>query len=685
MTRRIIVFTISLLLFNINLNLFAQFDPCKFNFGTDWDYLMNNQSSSIANEINYVTKWIVNASYNENNVYDKMLDFCVQKNKTPVFYVYIIAKAAALGDADVGGKLGTHGAEWIKNNFNNVKNYYNGFAQSIASKLAGSDLAPIWLIEPDYYQYVSGGQTSPLSFQQAGDYMGQLIDIIRTHLPDAMIAIDISPWVEDHGNTNNYYGAMPMNKADFLFTSGGISQAGSSNIKAENKLTWSGIYNVTKKAIIADCGYGAGGGSTGHNAQWDNISNLNARISDGVVAITQKNPNGSWGIQSLRSQLAGASIKSCGSVGVQCTLTVNAGTGGTVSKNPDKSIFSKGDTVRLTATPNSRCSFKGWSGAASGSDLSVKITMDASKTVSAQFESIPENMRTVTVNATGGSGSVTISPVEAYYSSGSKVTLTAKPVSGVSVFEGWSGGGLSGNNTTATITVESTDIVITATFKDTLRIDTLKIEAEAFEQKNGDNLVTETKNGVTSIGYIESGYSTTYKLDVDLAGTYKVICRVGSGLESSNFDIAINGKNAGAIEFDGTVDNWEDFHDETLDSTVALEKGSHTVQLNFGNAINVDWIMFVLEKSNSVFKHRKPSAMQNLRVVSQKGGFVASLPSKHEYSSYALFDCNGRNVGSGQIGAGVRRLSFPNLTKSVYLLRLQGSRETATFRAAVIK
>lgn len=683
MARRIIVFAISLLI--IKVDLFAQFDPCKFNFGTDWDYLMNNQSSGIANDINYVTKWIVNASFNENKVYDEMLNFCIQKNKTPVFYAYIIAKAAALGDADVGGRLGTQGAEWLKNNFNNVKNYYNGFAQSVASKLNGTGLTPIWLMEPDYYQYVSGGQTSPLSFQQAGDYMGQLIDIIRTHIPDAMIAIDISAWIEDHGNTSNYYGSMPMNKADFLFTSGGQSQAGSSNIKAENKMTWSGVYGVTNKAIIADCGYGAGGGSTGHNAQWDNISNLKARISDGVVAITQKNPNGSWGIQSIRQQLANEDIKSCGAVGVQCTLTVNVGTGGKVAKNPDKTVFSKGDTVSLTATANTRYSFKGWSGAASGTNESIKIIMDDSKTVSAQFEAIPDNMRTVTVNVTGGSGSVTKSPEEAYYSSGSQVTLTAKPVNGVSVFDGWSGGGLSGKNTTVTLTVGSSDIVVTATFKDTLRIDSIKIEAEAFEQKNGANLVTETKNGITSIGYIESGYSTTYKVDIELAGTYNVICRVGSGLESSNFDISINGDNIGKIEFSGTVDNWETFHDETLSSPVTLEKGSHTLQLNFGNAINVDWIKLVMEKPKAALKNRKQSSLQNLRVVSQKGGFIATLPSIHEFSSYALFDCNGKNVGSGQIGAGVRQLSFSNLTNNMWILRLNGPSKSTTIRAAVIK
>ncbi|HEX3020716.1 MAG TPA: carbohydrate-binding protein, partial [Chitinispirillaceae bacterium] len=661
------------------------FIPCNFIFGTDWDYLMNNRSSGVANEVNYVTKWIVDANFNDNKVYGEFLNFCVENKKTPVFYAYIIAKAAALGDADVGGKLGTEGAAWIKNNFNNVKNLYNGFAQNVASRMQGSGISPIWLMEPDYYQYVSGGQTSPLSFQQAGDYMGQLIDIIRQHIPDAMIAIDISAWIEDQNNTQNYYGAMPLNKTDFLFTSGGQSQAGSSNIKGENKMTWSGIYNVTKKGIIADCGYGAGGGSTGHNAQWDNISNLTSRINDGVVAVTQKNPNGSWGIASIRSQLASLSVKSCGSVGVQCTLTVNAGTGGKVTREPDKSVFAKGDTVKLIATPDNRYNFKGWSGGATGSNETVKIIMDDNKTVTAQFEAIPENMRTVTVKVTGGSGSVSKSPVNAFYSTGSTVTLTAKPVSGVSVFEGWSGGGLSGNQTTATITVGSTDIVVTATFRDTLRIDTLKIEAESFIQKNGEKLVTETKNGVTSIGYIESGYSTTYKMDVDIAGLYNVVFRVGSGLQSSNFSVSINGQNAGKVDFQGTLDNWDAFHNESLESPVELDDGSHTVQLSYGNAVNVDWIMFVLDKPIVSVLNKKHVSQQNLRVVAQKNGFIASLPQMHDFYSYSLYDCNGRIAGSGPVNSCVSQLSFSNLTQNVWILRLNGAHKSATIRAAVLR
>lgn len=380
MTKRIINIVFALLLSSFTAS--AQFDPCKFNFGTDWDYLEANQSSTVANEVNYVTKWIVNAKFSDNAVYGRHLDFCVSHKKTPVYYAYIIAKAAALGDADVGGALGTKGAEWLKNNFNNVKNYYSGFAQSVASKLSGSNIAPIFLMEPDFYQYASGPQSSPLSFQQAGDYMGQLIDIIRQQIPNAMIAIDISPWIEDHGSTSGWYGAMPLSKVDFLYTSGGTSQAGSANIKTENKMTWSGIYNATKKGIIADCGYGAGGGSTGHNAAWDNLSNLNSRITDGVIAITQKNPNGSWGIASLRTSLANATVKSCGSAGTQYTLTINTGTGGTVAKNPNNEKYASGSKVTLVAKPSAGYKFKNWTGASTSTDDTIILTMDDNKTVS---------------------------------------------------------------------------------------------------------------------------------------------------------------------------------------------------------------------------------------------------------------------------------------------------------------
>jgi hypothetical protein len=75
-------------------------------------------------------------------------------------------------------------------------------------------------------------------------------------------------------------------------------------------MTWSGVHQVTGKPILADTGYGANGGSAGPDAAWDVPANINARIADGVVSISQYNPSSSWGstISGIRSQLSTPSI-----------------------------------------------------------------------------------------------------------------------------------------------------------------------------------------------------------------------------------------------------------------------------------------------------------------------------------------------------------------------------------------
>ncbi len=59
-------------------------------------------------------------------------------------------------------------------------------------------------------------------------------------------------------------------------------------------MTWAGVHQVTGKPILADTGYGVGGQSAGHDPAWDVVANINARIADGVISITQYNPNTSW-------------------------------------------------------------------------------------------------------------------------------------------------------------------------------------------------------------------------------------------------------------------------------------------------------------------------------------------------------------------------------------------------------
>jgi hypothetical protein len=119
--------------------------------------------------------------------------------------------------------------------------------------------------------------------------------------------------------------------------------------------------------------------------------------------------------------------------------------------------FAAGTTVTLTATPDSGgvppSTFIGWSGACSGTGTCT-LTLTADRQMRATFDALPRLTVGVGTNLSG-SGSVTSTPAgidcpttecQAFFLSGSSVTLTASPGSG-STFTGWSNGPCSGTGT----------------------------------------------------------------------------------------------------------------------------------------------------------------------------------------------------------------------------------------------
>jgi hypothetical protein len=158
------------------------------------------------------------------------------------------------------------------------------------------------------------------------------------------------------------------------------------------------------------------------------------------------------------------------------TLTVSkSGTGsGTVTSSPSgincgstcSYTFAYNTQVTLTASPTSPSTFGGWSGACSGTGTCT-VTMDAAKSVTANFNA-PGN-QTLTVSKSGtGSGTVTSSPAgincgstcSYAFAYNTQVTLMASPTS-PSTFGGW-GGACSGTGTCA-VTMDAAKSV-TATF-----------------------------------------------------------------------------------------------------------------------------------------------------------------------------------------------------------------------------
>jgi uncharacterized repeat protein (TIGR02543 family) len=70
------------------------------------------------------------------------------------------------------------------------------------------------------------------------------------------------------------------------------------------------------------------------------------------------------------------------------TTNVSPSSSGSVTKYPNKSSYSDGESVQLTATANSGYTFSGWSGNASGSTNPITITMNSNKSVTANFTAI---------------------------------------------------------------------------------------------------------------------------------------------------------------------------------------------------------------------------------------------------------------------------------------------------------
>jgi len=364
----------------------ALLDPCSFNFGMSWD-----KGPSFPDEVGYVTIW-TNQGF-DGGYHGSMLNALKSTNKTPVFYGYLIAKTSGLADCDVatGASLCSEGANYIRRNMGKILNAYGSFAQS-AAQIWGTQRQIVFLIEPDFYQYFQSGQQGgdPIPQDSAKLIMGQIHDKVRQYLPQAEFSFDISPWI-----SQKLWFAR-FDTADFAWgnTSGGRTQGGDAKIRSENTLTWAAASSSMNRGIIADVGYGVGGGADNAGiASWNDAANLNARIADGVVGITNTLADYSWGntLKTLRPKLTGT-LKSCVETGPKTTrfaLTTTVAGNGSVARDLAGPLYDSGSAVRIAALPQVGYRFVSWSGAATGTNPVATIPMVKAQAVTATFELSP--------------------------------------------------------------------------------------------------------------------------------------------------------------------------------------------------------------------------------------------------------------------------------------------------------
>lgn len=287
------------------------FSQCRFHFGTIDSRARNN--AALVQQLDYfIPGWLGQA-----NTFD-MQYVCTDamgqfSNLVPAVVGYVIAFKArrdrGLQDCNVSGStnLCRYGATFIRENRAAILDVYRSYAQGFARCL-GTTRPILWFMEPDYYQYHSGGDAQALSPAEAGQFMTEMVTAVRQDLPNAVFSLDISPWVgqngRDHGQA--WFSNFNMSLFTFINTSGGGTHANNARIRSSNEMTWAGVHGVTGKPILADTGYGVAGTSTGHDAQWDSAANINARIANGVAGIAQYNPNSSWAntISQIRPNLS---------------------------------------------------------------------------------------------------------------------------------------------------------------------------------------------------------------------------------------------------------------------------------------------------------------------------------------------------------------------------------------------
>lgn len=117
-------------------------------------------------------------------------------------------------------------------------------------------------------------------------------------------------------------------------------------------------------------------------------------------------------------------------------VSTGEGEGGTVTADPQKNTYVYGDEVTLTANAKAGWQFVGWSGAVTGSNPTVTLTITDHTQVTAEFRQGPFSLN---VNTGGnGTGTVTINPNRSEYYYGDVVTLSATPGGGF-FFGGWQG------------------------------------------------------------------------------------------------------------------------------------------------------------------------------------------------------------------------------------------------------
>ena len=216
---------------------------------------------------------------------------------------------------------------------------------------------------------------------------------------------------------------------------------------------------------------------------------------------------------------------------------------------------------------------------------------------------------------------------------------------------------------------------------------TLKIEAEDYVSKVGNNMVTITNGNITNIGYIENGYSTTYKVNMTAAGTFPASFSIATGM-NSNFTVWVNNAQIGTISKNGS--DWSSYSTVNLSSNVPLRQGENTIELRFQSAVNVDYFQLTgttvssssrLASSSSSSSGTVPvilthTAYSNGAHIQANGIYLQVMNN----AKLELFDLRGNSVKKINFSNGVYSVQLNDLPKGLYVAKVSFGSERKILR-----
>jgi len=255
-------------------------------------------------------------------------------------------------------------------------------------------------------------------------------------------------------------------------------------------------------------------------------------------------------------------------------LTIEAEEGGTTDPEPGTHTYEEGEEVTVEAIPDEGYVFVEWTGAETGTDTTITVTMDDHKTITAHFEELEEYE--LTIEAEEG-GTTEPEPGTHTYEEGDEVTVEAIPDEGWE-FSHWEGDYPDDESEEEQITIVMDDYkTITAHFEELEEYE-LTIEAEeggTTEPEPGTHTYYEgdevTVEAIPDEGYKfvewtgdETGTETTITITMD---DNKTITAHFEEEVVETYELKINIVGEGTVEVDGeeVEDGWTQEYEEGTD------------------------------------------------------------------------------------------------------------------------